>query len=229
MSKDIRLPDLGAIPDPFASDAASRPAPPAPSFREPARSPTRAGVQAAQRIALTAALAYQVVCLAWFKPHAGTRVGWTLWLGFVFPAATGLIALGAAIRRGSRGLGPPVDRVIWFAMMALGVFAAGTWLFAPHGFTDEPFWSEGPRCMGLTMLFAAGPAAVAALTFRHAFAAAARERAAAVGIACGALGAATMGIVCADGNAVHVLFVHGSPMIVMALAAAASARRLATV
>jgi hypothetical protein len=59
---------------------------------------------------------------------------------------------------------------------------------------------------------------LAGWALRHAFAAAARWRFAAAGVACGALAATTMSVVCANGNAAHVLLGHGTFMLVAGLA-----------
>ena len=50
--------------------------------------------------------------------------------------------------------------------------------------------------------------------FRHAFVAASAWRSAALGVACGALGASTMTLACSHGEALHVIVAHGSMMVI---------------
>ncbi|HZU85625.1 MAG TPA: NrsF family protein [Polyangiaceae bacterium] len=226
---DVDLGDLGRVPDPFAGAASSAAPPAAP---RPARaSPTRAGLRMTQIVAASAAIAYDAAGLVWFEPHAGPRSAASVALGVAVPCAAGSIAVSAATRRGRLGLGEPALRVALAALAAVALFVCATSIgpWSSHDARVEPFWTGVARCMALSALFAAGPAVLAAWAVRRVFTAAPAARAAALGVACGALASATLGLVCPDAAAPHVLLGHGSVMVVMGAAGAWIGRWLARV
>jgi hypothetical protein len=225
MRNDFDLEDLSRIADPFA-DLASATDPP-PPLRSKEAAPSRGRAHARQAAALVGALAYDVACLLWFQPHAGHKPAWALVAGSASPCAAGLLALAAATRKGPYGLGEPVGRVVLLSVVSLALFTCATSLASPPWTSAEPFLIETLRCLSLSTLFAAGPALLAAVAFRRAFAAASVARAAALGIACGALGSATMSVVCPDGGVVHLLLGHGLVLGTMGLLGALLGRRIA--
>jgi hypothetical protein len=224
MRADLQLQDLAHIPDPYAELAAAT-EPPVP-LRSKETAPSRARLRATRAAALVGALAYDVACLVWFQPHGGHRAAWALLAEFAIPCAAGLLALGAATRRGPHGLGEPAGRVILLSVAALALYACATSLASPSWMSAEPFWFETLRCLSLSTLFAAGPALLAAVAFRRAFAAAPVARTAALGIACGAFGSATMSVVCPDGGVAHLLLGHGLVLGTMGLVGALVGRRV---
>jgi hypothetical protein len=136
-------------------------------------------------------------------------------LGVVVPLVLGVVAFNAALRRGPHGLGISVNaiRAAIFATPVLFTLAS---LAIASRITDEtaPFWDRAIRCMAVTCALTTPPMAMLGWVFRHAFVAASAWRSAALGVACGALGAATMGLACPHGEALHVIVAHGSMMLV---------------
>lgn len=102
----------------------------------------------------------------------------------------------------------------------------GTLLVAPADADADPFWPHALRCFLWTSLYAVGPLVLAAWAFRRSFAAMSSWRTAALGMAGGAAGAATMSFVCSVGTPAHVLVGHGGIMLVAAVAGGVFGRRL---
>ncbi len=230
MKSDFDLQRFVDIPDPFA-DAAESIAPPPREF--PSRyGPTRSDVRATRMAALGGAFAYEVLGLMLLKtrPDLVSMPVWSIAVGLMIPAAGAGIALGAATRTGDEGLGEPVGRVAALAIGAPVLFAAATLLVAPNSLAsyarDDAFWQQARSCIVTSAMLGAGPLLLGAWAARRAFVAAARWRAAALGIACGALAAAMLSLVCPNGDAFHVLVGHGTMMIVMGLAGALVGRRI---
>jgi hypothetical protein len=220
MNDDFDLNRLGDIADPFAQDATA-PVRPADRSRFPlgAPSPTRARVWRARAIALAAAVAYEVAVLVLHRhrPDLGSASAWSLVLGITIPLCASALALSAAIRRGPRGLGLPAAYVAAVAVAAPLFFVAATVLAAPPDGGDPLFWRHAAGCMAVTAILALGPMALGLWAFRHAFAASAGWRTAALGVAAGALSASTMSLACPITAAGHVLLGHGVVMLVTAL------------
>jgi len=214
---DLDLQLLRDIPDPFA-DAARQPLP---SIGVPPRrvSPTRSGVRAMRAAALAAALAYDACWLALFRIHGGGRPTGIVVLGVLIPLAAAAIALAAAARQGSRGLGETPGRVIALTIGAVGLFVSATWAVFPVEWS-EGFWLRTASCLVRSAIFAGGPLALAAWAFRHAFATGSAVKVSALGVACGALAAVMMNLVCPDDSAYHVLVGHGAMMLVAGAAGA---------
>ncbi|MDP9152004.1 MAG: hypothetical protein M3O36_18935, partial [Myxococcota bacterium] len=80
-------------------------------------------------------------------------------------------------------------------------------------------------CMATTAALAGVPAIAAGWAYRHAFVGSG-WRTATLGVACGALAAATMSIACSVGSVLHVLVGHGSMMLAFGLLGALLARKL---
>jgi hypothetical protein len=231
MKSDFDFQRFVDIPDPFAE--------PADAIAPPARElpagygPTRSDVRAARMAALGGAFAYEVLGLILLRtrPDLASMPVWSLALGLMIPAAAAGIALGAATRTGDEGLGEPVRRLAALAIGTPVLFAAATLLVAPNSLAsythDDAFWQQARSCIVTSAMLGAGPLLLGAWAVRRAFVAAARWRAAALGVACGALAAAMLSLVCPNGNAFHVLVGHGTMMIVMGLAGAIVGRWIA--
>ena len=228
MNDDFDLERLADIGDPFAEDAKA-PAPPMDRSRAPLASPTRARLRALRTIALAAALIYDVAWLVLHERRAdltSTSPG-GLALGIAIPLTVAVLALGAAARSGARGLGIRASRVAALALGGPVLFAAATVLAAPPDTADPLFWRHAAGCMAVTAILALGPMALGLWAFRRSFAAAATWRTAAVGVAAGALAAATMSLACPITTASHVILGHGLVMIVAGLIGALAAPSLA--
>jgi hypothetical protein len=220
MSDDFDLLRLDEIRDPLAG-VGDVPLPPLRS-RPLARPRTRSQLAAQRLAALGMALAYQVAWLAilkWRGDLHSTRQA-ALFLEVSVPLFAAAVALGAAVTPGRHGLGMPKGRLAMLTLLAPVVFALVTLVGAPADMDVEPFFWHALRCFGFTLLFAAGPLALVAWAYRHAFVAAPGWRVAALGIASGGLAAATMSMVCSVGNAGHVLVGHGGMILVGGLVGA---------
>jgi hypothetical protein len=112
------------------------------------------------------------------------------------------------------------------ALLSPAFFVVATLLASPRDVDPAPFVEHGFQCFAWTALFSAGPLVLAAWAFRRSFVAAPAWRSAALGMACGAFGAATMSLVCSVGSAAHVLVGHGGMMLVAAVCGALLGRRL---
>jgi hypothetical protein len=229
MNDDFDLKQLADIGDPFAEDARAPVRPMDPARAPRGRSPTRSRMRVLRGVALAAALFYDASWLLFHErrgdltqqPPAG------LALGIAIPLAAASVALAGAVRRGPRGLGAPATRLAALAIGAPVLFALGTLLAAPPETGDPLFWRHAAGCMAVTGLLALGPLALGLWAFRHAFAAAAGWRTAAVGVAAGGLAAATMSLACPITTAAHVIVGHGLMMLIAGLAGALLAPVLA--
>jgi hypothetical protein len=229
MNEDLDVQQLADIGDPFAEDARAPIRPRDPSRTPPGRSPTRARTRALRAIALAAALFYDAAWLLFHETRGNLaqQPPWGLALGIAIPLVAAIVALAAATRRGPRGLGAPAGRIAALAVGAPILFAVATLVAAPPEAGDPLFWRHAAGCMTVTALLALGPLALGLWAFRHGFAAAAGWRTAALGVAAGALAAATMSLHCTITTAGHVIVGHGLVMIVAGLAGAFLARALA--
>jgi len=204
------------IPDP-ASEASlsTRPLPPLPALPTK-KSPTRDQRRSAITLTIGAALLYQIAWVALIEHRAdiGRISTGLLLLGVAVPAALAAIVAGAALRRGPLGLGSSVSAFSAAIALSPVIFTIAALLSASR-MTDEtaPFWDRAVRCMAVTFVLTAPPMAMLSWIFRHAFVAASVWRTAALGVACGALGAATMSLACVHAEALHVVVAHGSMMI----------------
>lgn len=216
---------LAEIPDPFASSARSPG--PRPTPARLARSPGRARVRTLRLTAAAAALFCDAswVALIERRPDLAAVPSSRLALGLAIPLAAAVLALSAVTRRGRAGLGETKARVLTLAVASPSLFAAATVLVAPTGPPDPLFFRHAAGCIGVTALLAVGPLTLGLLAFRHAFAMASAWRAAALGVASGALAAATMTLVCPIGSASHVVFGHGAMMLIGGAVGAMLGRR----
>jgi hypothetical protein len=220
MNDDRDMNRLLEIGDPFADDA-TVPLRPMPS-KLPATSPTRGHVQTVRTVAFVAAMLYDAAWLALreTRPDLPSLPPSAIALGLGIPLAASAIALGAATRRGRRGLGLPAAHIAALAIVAPALFVVATLLVAPAGDGDDLFWHRAARCMAAAAILALGPLGLGLWAFRRAFVAAPAWRTAAMGIACGALAAATLSLHCPVSSAWHVVVGHGTVMLVAGLAGA---------
>jgi hypothetical protein len=217
---------LGDVPDP-AAELVSIPAPPR-RFQPARRTPTRADRRATRARALAGALVYSGVLLVLFNKRADLYAvpGRTLLLELAIPLGAGVLAFAAASAPGRSGVGWPKPRLVAVALAAPAFFAVGSWLAGPRDLDPEPFVGHGLRCLAVTSLFTLGPLLFAAWAFRGAFVVSAGWRAAALGVACAALGATAMSLICSVGTPAHVVVGHGGVMAIAALAGAGFGRRI---
>jgi hypothetical protein len=106
------------------------------------------------------------------------------------------------------------------------LFAVATLMASPLDAGEGHFWNLAARCMGVTALLTVGPLVLGVVVFRHAFAAASAWRTAALGVACGAMTAATMSVACWHVGALHVIVGHGAMMVVGGVAGALLGRQV---
>ena len=226
MNDDFDLDRLDDVPDPLEG-VGSWPLPPR-GGGALAPSPTRARVAAMRWAAMAAALLYELAWIAIMNGRADLHSMplSTLVIEVAIPAATAMVALAAAATSGKTGLGEPKGRLVALALLAPAIFVVGTLLAGPTVVDLDTFWPHALRCFAWTTLYAAGPLVLAAWAFRRSFAAMPAWRTAALGMAAGAAGAATMSFVCSVGSPAHVLVGHGGIIFVTALAGAAFGRRL---
>jgi len=225
MNDDLDLRRLAEIPDPFAGPRRE----PAPVKAPPSgASPTRGDVRKKRAIAAVAALAYEAgwVLVVERRRDLGQLPTWAIAIGLVVPLAAAALALVAVTGAGRRGLGAPASWLAGLTLMPPTLFAVATVLTNPLDTGEGHFWNLAVRCMGVTALLTAGPLALGALVFRPAFAAASVWRTAALGVACGALAAATMSLACWHGGALHLIVGHGTLMLVGGVAGALLGRRV---
>jgi hypothetical protein len=220
MSGKLDLRPLDDIPDPFAG-AASSPIRPMEARSMP-DSPPRSRVEAARAVALAAALLFEASWLVAIerRPDLSSLSPGRLAAGLLVPFGASAIALWAAARPGPRGLGEPVERLAIAAAVSPAFFIVFTLLGAQTDSHDGAFWRHSTHCAMTAAFLAAGPLALGAWALGRSFVAASRWRAAALGMACGALAAATMSLACPIDSALHVLVGHGSMILIGGLAGA---------
>jgi hypothetical protein len=214
MNDDLDLARFAEIPDPFAISV--KPLEPRVIAARMGRSPGRDRTRAVRVAAAAGALLCDAGWVAFVeRRHDLASVpSYRLALGFTIPLAAAALALSAVTRRGKAGLGETKARVVTLAIASPALFAAATVLVTPAESPDALFWRHAAGCILVSALLAVGPLALGVLAFRHAFAMASVWRAAAVGVASGALAAATMTFVCSIGGAAHAVLGHGAMMVI---------------
>jgi hypothetical protein len=224
MNDDLDLRCLREIPDPFAPSElpSSMGAPPQ------GASPTRADRARRGVLAAAVVLAYQVgwVIVVERRRDIATIPTWTLALGLLIPLAASTLAFSAVSARGPRGLGVPAPWLAVLCTLPPVLFGVVTLATSPPDADAGHFWDLAIRCMGVTTLLTAGPLALGAWIFRHAFAAASTWRTAALGVACGGLAAATMSLACWHSGALHIVVGHGMMMLLGGAAGTLLGRRI---
>jgi hypothetical protein len=182
-------------------------------------SPTRARTMTGRVAALGVALLYELAWIVVMTKRADlhTTSPGVLLTELATPIAAAVLALAAAAPSGAHGLGQPKGRILALAFLAPTLFVAASLVASPADVDPEPFVTHGLRCLAWTAVYSLGPMALAAWAFRRSFVAAPVWRGAALGMACGAIGAATMSLVCSVGSPAHVLVGHGGMMLVGAV------------
>jgi hypothetical protein len=226
MREDVDLERFAEIGDPFV-DAARSPVERLDPHRM-ARSPTRSRLRMLRAIALLAALIYDGAWVVFVerRPDLNSISPTRLALELAIPFAAAALAVSAVARRGEQGLGERQARVVTLAVASPALFIAATLLVAPPEADDVLFWRHAIGCMLVTAFLAMGPLALGVWAFRRAFVAAPSWRMASLGVACGALAAATMGIVCPISSASHIVLGHGVMMFVAGVGGAVLGQRL---
>jgi len=220
---DLDLRRMADIPDPFAGTAGESPPPLV--GKALAASPSRARVRGLRAAAVGIAVLTEVawLVLVEHRPDLASVSPSGLVLGVGIPLLAAALALAAATRRGALGLGESTSRLLVLVGLSVAVFVVGTVFAAPRDGGEE-FWGHTLRCIGVTAALAAAPLALGVWSFRNAFVAAPVWRSAALGVAAGALAAATMSLACSTDSALHVLVGHGAMMLVGGAVGAALGR-----
>ncbi len=206
------IPDLPGARMPGAEPSWAPPPPPRPEDR----GPTRAAVTYRRRVAFVASLAWLALLLLLlglrhdlsFSPVVLVHVG--------LPALLGAAALFAALSPGPAGLGPSARTTLALALGAPLAFAISAVLF-PR-FEDGHRFAAAFFCGDFGLLLGALPLATLAWAQRRTCAAAAPWRSALIGVSMGLVGAATLGMHCANGDGLHVALGHGWPVVVLGTA-----------
>lgn len=224
MSDDLDLQRMREIPDPFGPSQA----PASKEAQPPPISPTRREVRRRRAIAASAAVAYEAgwVLVVERRSDLGQLPAWTIALGLVIPLVAAALALAAVTSPGRRGLGASASWLAGLTVMPPVLFTVATLIAGPLDTGEGHFWNLAVRCMGVTAVLTAGPLVLGVLVFRHAFAAASVWRTAALGVACGAMAAATMSLACWHVGALHAIAGHGAMMVVGGVAGALLGRRV---
>jgi hypothetical protein len=156
----------------------------------------------------------------------GSLPAWSVALGLLIPLAAAALAFRAVSSKGRRGLGVPTSWLAALCTFPPALFVVATLATRPPDADAGHFWDLAVRCMGVTSVLTAVPLALGAGVFRHAFVAASTWRTAALGVACGALAAATMSLACWHDGALHIVVGHGTMMMVGGAAGALLGRRI---
>jgi hypothetical protein len=226
MSGPPGLDPLARVPDPFAGDDGELPPPPPlPASVAPTR--------AQHRGRLLAAVVIAVVFQGLWVATASHRVALDsvgagpLAVGLGVPLVAAGLAWWVATTRGRNGLGSSATWLAGVVALAPLLFLVTTLVVAPpdQDASAVAFLDRAVRCVGASVALCAVSLGLLAYAFRHAFAAASSWRTAALGVACGALAAATMSLACFHREAMHVLVGHGSMMLVGGLVGALIGRR----
>jgi hypothetical protein len=132
------------------------------------------------------------------------------------PAALGTALLWVALSPGRLGLGPSRQTSIALGLAGPLLFA-GAAAFFP---TMEIDMHRDFVCGDLSLIMGAVPVIALAIALRRGFVVGAARRGALLGVAGGLLGAAALGLHCSVTDGMHIAIGHGSPVIVLAVAAA---------
>jgi negative regulator of sigma F NrsF-like protein len=140
-------------------------------------------------------------------------------IGLPFAFAVG--SLCVALSPGKLGLGVSLAAIAGLGLLGPSSF----WLSAlimpvPRGLVADASLLPALVCLDITLLWAALPLVVAAVSLRRAFPGGAVWRSALVGAAAGLFSGATMNLHCANVDPLHIVVGHGVPVIVGALVGA---------
>ena len=225
MSGPPDLDRLSRVPDPFEGDDKLPAPPPLPAVA----APTRAEHHRRLLVAVAATLLLQAVWIALSRHALPLRevtvhhVVFGLGVPLVAAAVTWLLATS----RGRAGLGAPASWLALGIALATLLFVTATLATAPadQDASGLAFADRALRCMVQAGVLGVVSLGVFAIAFRNAFVAASTWRTAAIGVACGALAAATMSLACFHREAMHVLLGHGWMIVAGGVAGALVGRR----
>lgn len=221
MGQQLDLDRIGEIPDPcrdriVVAPSSSLAAALVAGSLQAAR--TRAQVRRFRVLALGGALLYALGMVAMMGFRADLAKAPTAVLGasLLAPLAAAALAFRTATRVGPSGLGAASVRVASGVLAAIGLFGIGMLVVgrAEAGLSGRAFWVGTWMCFAGSLVLAAGPLLLALLAFRHAFAASAKWRSAALGVASGAFAAFALDLHCPMGGRWHLLLGHGAVLVV---------------
>lgn len=224
MKPEFDLRRLEEIPDPFAGDVQTSSL----AFETLPPAPTRRELRTRRALAAVGALSYEALLVAMMgvRPDLSDVPRSALVLGLAAPLIAARLALSIGARSGPRGVGLPAGHVAAFLLLPLASFVLGALLSQKTArvVPDDMFWSANFVCITGIMMLALGPLVLAVVAYRRSFAAVARWRTAALGVASGAFAAAAMELSCPLDGRLHVLVGHGTPLVVGGLVGLALAR-----
>ena len=223
MKDQLDLDRLAEIPDPFP-DAARLPQQRTPI--QAVRSLTRARVRGIRIGAMAVALLYDAAWPALVRRRADMASVHPAQLGLQIgvPLVAGTIAAWVFGRTSRLGLGER-KAILTLVLGSPALFAIATAVTLPRLDVDR-FWHHTVGCLLVTAILAAGPLVVGMYAYRRAFATLAAWRTAGIGLASGALAAATIAFACPISDAWHVLIGHGTAMVLAGAIGALLARRI---
>jgi hypothetical protein len=225
------LPDFGDIPDPLEASAAHALPPSALRFNTDSASRDKTRQRRIAALALSAGWLGAHLAVYGVRSDLPTLPLVYVAVQVVLPLVLALASLAVAVRAGRLGLGVNIGLLMALALVGPISF----WLMggaaplprAPEADSDS--WLNAFVCLDITLAWAAVPIVCAALGLRRAFPSASSWRSALVGSACGLFAGAIMNLHCANIDRFHLLFGHGSPVLVSVLAGAFLMQRLARI
>jgi hypothetical protein len=205
------LSDLTSIPDYPARSATAKSLEPPP---EPPsdRGPTRTEILRRRRIAMLIGAAWLVVLLLLLGVRHDFRLSLEVLAHAGLPALLGAAALYAALAPGRSGLGPNARMTFAFAVGGPIAFVVCALAFPAIEGSHQA--RAAFFCGDWGLLLGAVPLAALVWAQQRTCAAAAPWRSALLGVAMGLVGAATLGMHCANGDGWHVALGHGWPLLV---------------
>jgi hypothetical protein len=184
-----------------------------------ARKPAYARAAGARRSAASLALAFAFVsagaAILASRPGSGPPSAYVFTL-FASWAALACASTWAGVSRGRSMLGRPA---VWRVCVVVVTPAAllATWLVVAFSWPQTMHGASGPEnhvvCIGMTLLFAAAPLVAFAALARGSEPVTPRLAGAALGVACGAWGAAAHVLVCRVTAAEHMVLGHVLPVL----------------
>lgn len=211
MTANLDPKKLADIPDPFAmheGDDAS--IPDAPALPD---APARAKTRSRRLMALAAAVACEAAMLGFVGLRNRAALTYAVVAyGVLVPLTGTAVTIHWLQRFTSRA-----SRVPFLILGVAAAFWATTFLARAAG-DESAVGMVG--CLAGASMMAAGPAIVATLAMRHAYAAGATWRSASLGLASGLVGIAAIRLSCPNDAFAHVLIGHGGSIVLATLVSA---------
>lgn len=205
--------DLSAIPDLPVPRTSFSPADQVTAPPASERGPTRDRITARRRFALGVSCAWLAALVLLFGLRHDLAPSWLLVAHVGLPAMLAAAALVTALSPGPAGVGPRATTTVALAVGAPLSFALIAVAF-PKIEGSHPALAAF-FCGDVGLLLGALPLAALAWAQRRTCVSAAPWRSALIGVSMGLLGAATLGMHCANGDGFHVALGHGWPVIVL--------------